>query len=152
MLMVQIILEETLSRENGTSVLLITVPSSISQVLRSTFSSCIGLVGGGAIGAIKGLQKAPNPAMRIRFNSMLNGSAKYGSTTGNMLGVLSTHKYTCFTCVAIMYAFSEKIGEKIGDKTNISFLSRGNDYFGPVVCGFTTGAVFKCTGKCYVEE
>lgn len=89
-LMDQIILEETLSRESGTNVLLTTVLSSISLVLSSTFLSRIGLVGGGAVGAIQGLRKSPNPAMRIRFNSMLNGSAKLGSSTGNMLGVLST--------------------------------------------------------------
>ena len=151
MLMVRIILEETLSRESGTSVLLTIVPSSISLVLCSLFFSCIGLVGGGAIGAIQGLKKAPNPSMRIRFNSMLNGSAKLGSTTGNMLGVLSIFLHVHFTCLAIMYAFSEKIGEKIGERANIRFLSRGNDYFGPVVCGFTTGAVFKSTGRCCVE-
>ena len=49
-----------------------------------------GLCAGGAYGAIEGLRKAPNPALKIRFNSMFNGSAKLGSSTGNMLGVLST--------------------------------------------------------------
>ncbi|KAK8822989.1 Tim23 [Blastocystis sp. ATCC 50177/Nand II] len=89
-----------------------------------------GLVCGGAYGAIEGLRKSPSPALKIRFNSMLNYSAKRGSTTGNMLGVM-----------AIWYAMCEKGLEK---SHMDSFTSR-NDYFGPTLCGFTGGLLFKCT-------
>ena len=41
-----------------------------------------------------------------------------------------------------MYALSEKAGEKL----HIDNLNRRSDYFGPMVCGFTSGAVFKSTG------
>ena len=41
-----------------------------------------------------------------------------------------------------MYAFSEKAGEKV----HLDNLNRRSGYFGPMVCGFTSGAVFKCTG------
>lgn len=43
---------------------------------------------GGTYGALEGIKKSPSTSFKIRFNSMLNYSAKRGSTTGNMLGVL----------------------------------------------------------------
>ncbi|KAK8808691.1 hypothetical protein WA588_004336 [Blastocystis sp. NMH] len=89
-----------------------------------------GLVVGGTYGALEGIRKSPSAAFRIRFNSMLNYSAKRGSTCGNMLGVLT-----------IMYA----VAEKAGDKLHLDSLNRRSDYFGPMVCGFASGAVFKCT-------
>ena len=42
-----------------------------------------------------------------------------------------------------MFGFSEKILDKSGLE---KFTSR-KDYLGPLVCGFTSGAVFKSTGK-----
>lgn len=42
-----------------------------------------------------------------------------------------------------MYAFAEKAG----DKLHMDTLNRRNDYFGPMICGFASGAVFKCTGR-----
>ena len=49
---------------------------------------------GGAYGALEGLKKSPNPALKIRFNSLLNFSVKRGSKSGNMLGVLGKELYT----------------------------------------------------------
>ncbi len=43
---------------------------------------------GGSYGALEGIKKSPSTTFKIRFNSMLNYSAKRGSTLGNMLGVL----------------------------------------------------------------
>lgn len=47
-----------------------------------------------------------------------------------------------------MYAMSEKVGEKV----NLDNLNRKSDYFGPMVCGFTSGAVFKCTSRLHGME
>ena len=45
--------------------------------------------------------------------------------------------------IAIMFGLTEKFLDKSGlDR----FTSR-KDYMGPLVCGFTSGAVFKSTGK-----
>ena len=73
---------------------------------------------------------------------MLNFSGKRGSTTGNMLGVLSNF-YLLLLFVAIMYGMSEWAIEKTGLDT----LTNKRDYAGPLVCGFTSGLVFKSTGK-----
>ena len=97
---------------------------------------------GGAYGAIEGLRKSPSPALKIRFNSMLNYSAKRGSTTGNMLGVMGACHRMQHNLLAIWYAMCEKGLEK---SHMDSFTSR-NDYFGPTLCGFTGGLLFKCTG------
>ena len=42
-----------------------------------------------------------------------------------------------------MYA----VAEKAGDKLHPDSLNRRRDYFGPMVCGFASAAVFKCTGR-----
>ena len=74
---------------------------------------------------------------------MLNYSAKRGSTTGNMLGVMGTCRRLQRNVLAIWYAMCEKGLEK---SHMDSFTSR-NDYFGPTLCGFTGGLLSKCTGS-----
>ena len=89
-----------------------------------------GLILGGAYGAFMGLKKAPSAVMKIRLNSILNYSGKYGSATGNYLGVLM-----------LMYAFTEKVIPLV----HLDKITSRNDYFGPMICGFTSGCVFKST-------
>ena len=73
---------------------------------------------------------------------MLNYSAKRGSTTGNMLGVMGTCRCLSRHRVALWYAMCEKGMEK----SHLDSFTSRNDYFGPTLCGFTGGLLFKCTG------
>lgn len=45
--------------------------------------------------------------------------------------------------VAIMYGLTEKVI----DKTGLDTFTNKRDYIGPLVCGFTSGLVFKSTGR-----
>ena len=62
---------------------------------------------GGSYGALEGIKKSPSPTFKIRFNSMLNYSAKRGSTLGNMLGVLGMLEAFVFICSHYVCPFRE---------------------------------------------
>lgn len=46
----------------------------------------MGIVGGGAYGAWKGVKETPSPKFKVKLNSVLNQSGRYGSIYGNMFG------------------------------------------------------------------
>lgn len=48
----------------------------------------LGLLLGGAYGFVYGAANSPSPRFRIRLNSILNGSGRFGAYTGNRVGVL----------------------------------------------------------------
>ncbi|KAJ3117609.1 Mitochondrial import inner membrane translocase subunit tim23 [Phlyctochytrium bullatum] len=49
-----------------------------------------GLTAGGLYGAVRGLQIAPGNSSKIRMNSLMNTSTRYGPWAANSLGILST--------------------------------------------------------------
>jgi hypothetical protein len=48
----------------------------------------LGFTSGGLYGTVEGWRSAPNPAFKVRFNSVLNGIARRGSNLGSSLGVI----------------------------------------------------------------
>ncbi|RKO90260.1 Tim17/Tim22/Tim23/Pmp24 family-domain-containing protein [Blyttiomyces helicus] len=84
-----------------------------------------GLTGGGAYGALRGLQTAQVKAFKVRVNSVLNQSTRYGPWAANSLGVLS-----------MSWALLDSGFE----------LVRGtSDYYNHIGAAFTSGFIFKCT-------
>jgi import inner membrane translocase subunit TIM23 len=45
-----------------------------------------GISGGGTYGAFKGIKETPSPKFKVKLNSVLNQSGRYGSLYGNMFG------------------------------------------------------------------
>ncbi|KAJ3324743.1 Mitochondrial import inner membrane translocase subunit tim23 [Boothiomyces sp. JEL0866] len=84
-----------------------------------------GLAYGGVYGTIRGLQTAPVPLLKVRFNSILNQTTRYGPWAANSLGIM-TMAYTCI----------DSIFESIRGK---------NDYGNHVAAAFTAGCLFKST-------
>ncbi|CBK22458.2 Tim23 [Blastocystis hominis] len=89
-----------------------------------------GLLVGSLYGSVKGLKLSPSPVFKIRLNSMLNNGAKYGTTLGNYLGV----------CMW-MYGLANTALPYL----RLDTYTTRHDYLGPIICGFTTGFVFKST-------
>jgi import inner membrane translocase subunit TIM23 len=49
----------------------------------------VGLGYGGLYGTYRGLVTAPNKLLKVRWNSILNQTTRYGPWAGNSLGILS---------------------------------------------------------------
>lgn len=47
-----------------------------------------GLAYGGIYGSYKGLKSSPNPLFKVRLNSVINQTTRYGPWAANSLGVL----------------------------------------------------------------
>ncbi|KAJ3272058.1 Mitochondrial import inner membrane translocase subunit tim23 [Terramyces sp. JEL0728] len=84
-----------------------------------------GLAYGGVYGTIRGLQTAPVPLFKVRLNSVLNQTTRYGPWAANSLGIM-TMAYTCI----------DSIFESIRGKT---------DYGNHIAAAFTSGFLFKST-------
>ncbi|KAJ3310535.1 Mitochondrial import inner membrane translocase subunit tim23 [Boothiomyces sp. JEL0838] len=91
-----------------------------------------GLAYGGVYGTIRGLQTAPVPLLKVRFNSVLNQTTRYGPWAANSLGVMSMF----YLIVAMAYTCIDSIFEAIRGKS---------DYGNHVAAAFTAGFVFKST-------
>ena len=46
----------------------------------------LGITGGGMYGTYKGMKETPSPKFKVKLNSVLNQSGRYGSLYGNMFG------------------------------------------------------------------
>lgn len=101
---------------------------------------------GSLYGSVKGLKLSPSPIFKIRLNSMLNNGAKYGTALGNYLGVCSRCFFSLFI-VVWMYGLANAALPVL----RLDTYTTRHDYLGPIICGFTTGFVFKSTGMCAEE-
>lgn len=100
-----------------------------------------GLALGGPYGMVNGIRNAPNRKFRILLNSVLNGSGRYGSRTGNAVGVL-----------ALLYTVIERQLEdvevdrmpgRINNLLGRDLLPRDRwDLLIPTSAAFVTGAAF----------
>ena len=92
-------------------------------------------------GAIVGLRTSPNPRPRIVFNSILNGSGKYGAKSGNAAGVLAL----IFTVLERQLEDVEvdRIPGFINNALNYDIFTHSRiDSLIPAVSAFATGALF----------
>lgn len=96
-----------------------------------------GILGGGAYGITEGLRNAPSHKFKIRLNSVLNASGKRGSRSGNALGVLALF-YSSFDAAADHFEVDRFLGDF--------------DQVLPVLSGAATGALYKCTGECFIDR
>lgn len=71
----------------------------------------MGITGGGLYGLRQGIQSAPSSHFRVRFNSILNHSGRYGSRAGNTLGVFAV-LYSLYEVIADQYDLEERIGAR----------------------------------------
>ncbi|KAJ3071178.1 Mitochondrial import inner membrane translocase subunit tim23 [Podochytrium sp. JEL0797] len=85
-----------------------------------------GFIGGGAYGAIRGLQMAQGSSFKIRFNSVLNSIGRQGPRIANSMGVLT-------------------LGWALLDNTLYSWRGEVSDYYNHVGAAFLSGALFKST-------
>lgn len=84
-----------------------------------------GLLYGGVYGTYRGLVTAPNPLFKVRLNSVVNQTTRYGPWSANSLGVL-----------ALTWATLDSLIGGVRDS---------DDYVTHVAAGFSTGFLFKCT-------
>ncbi|GBG25151.1 Mitochondrial import inner membrane translocase subunit Tim23 [Hondaea fermentalgiana] len=101
---------------------------------RMCYNSGIAYLGGigvgGAYGVVNGLMTAPSSKFKIRVNSILNKSGRYGSRFGNALGA-----------VAMMYSCIEAATETM----HIEDYVGGDEIVNPVLAATLTGLLYKCT-------
>jgi len=62
----------------------------------------LGIAGGGMYGLRKGLASTPSSRFKVKLNSVLNSSGRYGSRAGNSLGTF-----------AIMYSLYEGLADHV---------------------------------------
>lgn len=84
-----------------------------------------GLTYGGIYGTYRGLRTAPNSLFKVRLNSIVNQTTRYGPWAANSLGVLT-------------------LGWAIIDSAFASLRGK-EDYVNHVGAAFTTGFIFKST-------
>mmetsp|Transcript_986 Transcript_986/g.2350 ORF Transcript_986/g.2350 Transcript_986/m.2350 type:complete len:219 (-) Transcript_986:321-977(-) len=89
-----------------------------------------GIALGGSFGVVNGLRTAPSSKFKIRVNSILNKSGRYGSRFGNALGAL-----------AMMYSCIEAFTETM----HIEDYVGGDEFVNPVLAATLTGLLYKCT-------
>jgi len=90
----------------------------------------IGIGTGGTYGVINGLQSSPSPKFKIRVNTILNKSGRFGSRFGNALGAVAM-MYSCFEAVFDRYEVERYFG--------------GDDFFNPILAATATGLLYKST-------
>mmetsp|Transcript_18132 Transcript_18132/g.29424 ORF Transcript_18132/g.29424 Transcript_18132/m.29424 type:complete len:214 (+) Transcript_18132:187-828(+) len=90
----------------------------------------IGITTGGAYGVLNGLQTSPSNKFKIRINSILNKSGRFGSRFGNALGAIAMI-YSCFEASADSFQFEQYLG--------------GDDFVNPVIAATLTGLLYKST-------
>jgi import inner membrane translocase subunit TIM23 len=100
--------------------------------LTGTYLLMIGLGYGGVYGTIRGLQTAPNKFLKVRWNSILNQTTRYGPWAANSLGIMSIS----IIKLAMGWAIFDNLYEEIRET---------NDYYNHVAAAFTSGALFKST-------
>lgn len=76
-------------------------------VVTTMFANCgaaymMGIAGGGVYGLRTGLQSTPSSRFKVKLNSVLNHCGRYGSRTGNTLGVFS-----------VMYSLYEGLADHV---------------------------------------
>jgi len=101
------------------------------MVYNTGISYLAGVGGGGTYGLFHGMMNSPSPRLRIRINSMLNGSSLYGSKMGNALGVL-----------AVMYSSVEAASDQLELDKYV-----GHDSASPFIAAVTTGILYKSTAQ-----
>jgi len=87
----------------------------------------IGTFGGGMYGLQEGFRQSPSTRFRVKLNSILNHSGRFGSRWGNGLGV-----------VAILYS----LYEGVADQFDIDAYTGPIQPAAPIFAGFMTGATF----------
>lgn len=92
-------------------------------------SYLLGIFGGGMMGLREGLANTPSSRMKVKLNSVLNHCGKYGSRSGNSLGVLS-----------ILYTFYEWSFDALEIDRYSPFTEMP---MSPVFASFATGSTFK---------
>lgn len=91
----------------------------------------LGIGSGGVYGVLNGLQTSPSPKFKIRINTILNKSGRYGSRFGNALGAVAM-MYSCF--------------EASADKMHIEdYVPAGDGIANPVLAAAMTGLLYKST-------
>mmetsp|Transcript_4496 Transcript_4496/g.8511 ORF Transcript_4496/g.8511 Transcript_4496/m.8511 type:complete len:211 (-) Transcript_4496:39-671(-) len=91
-----------------------------------------GIFVGGAYGVVNGFRTSPSPKFKIRINTILNKSGRYGSKFGNALGA-----------VALMYSCFEAGAEALHLEENIPGIRE--DFANPLISAFATGLLYKST-------
>jgi import inner membrane translocase subunit TIM23 len=72
----------------------------------------MGIAGGGLYGAGKGVKETPSPKFKVKLNSVLNQSGRYGSLYGNMFGSAAV-LYSLYQGVCDHFEVEEKTGLEI---------------------------------------
>ena len=86
----------------------------------------LGLGSGGAYGVYRGLKTAQVPNFKIRFNSIINQTTRYGPWAANSMGILT-----------MAWALLDNTFEAVREKS---------DYTNHLSAAFLSGFIFKCTG------
>ncbi|KND03196.1 protein transporter TIM23 [Spizellomyces punctatus DAOM BR117] len=84
-----------------------------------------GLSGGGVYGALRGLRTAQVPTFKVRMNSVLNQTTRYGPWAANSMGILT-----------MGWALLDNAFEMIRGES---------DYINHISAAFTSGFIFKST-------
>lgn len=83
-----------------------------------------GLVSGGIVGGIIGLQRLPDVNLRLRFNAVLNGSSKVGGNTAN-----------AFAVFAMLFSGGRWVSQRMRNGVN----DRYNDVYGVGIATLGSG-------------
>lgn len=119
----------------------------------------LGILGGGAYGLKQGLQSTPSSRFKVKLNSVLNHCGRYGSRTGNTLGVFAV-MYSLYEGLADHYDLDEQLGLRTISPALASFSApafaafmTGASYYGPSgirVAGLAGTIGFGAVGVTYV--
>ena len=90
----------------------------------------MGTIGGGVYGLKTGYATVPNSRFKVRLNSLLNHSGRYGSRVGNAIG-----------CVALLYS----LYEGMADTADIEKYVGPSAVASPAAGAFLAGVTYKAT-------
>ncbi|KAI9356541.1 hypothetical protein DFJ73DRAFT_823018 [Zopfochytrium polystomum] len=85
----------------------------------------LGLAGGGAYGAMRGLRISAGMNSKLRMNSLMNGMTRYGPWAANSMGILT-----------MLWALTDNLQYTYRKKS---------DAFGHISSAFVSGLIFKST-------
>mmetsp|Transcript_7606 Transcript_7606/g.18774 ORF Transcript_7606/g.18774 Transcript_7606/m.18774 type:complete len:150 (+) Transcript_7606:219-668(+) len=74
----------------------------VTMFANAGLSYLVGITGGGLFGLQHGLRTTPSSKFRVQLNSVLNSTGRYGSKTGNTLGVF-----------AVLYSLYEGLADQV---------------------------------------
>jgi import inner membrane translocase subunit TIM23 len=94
----------------------------VTMFANAGMAYCLGIGAGGAYGIREGILKSPSSRFRVKLNSILNNSGRYGSRLGNSLGAVS-----------ILYSLYEGAADHVSTDKYINLMMKMENFLQLIV-------------------